>query len=332
MDAPDTNDIRRGEEAKHAQAQQVGPLLRAARVERGLSIEDVARQLRLSIKQVVALEEDEYDKVAGGTFLRGFVRNYAKLLQLDAAPLLQLLEQSVPPPPAQIVPSPIENIPFPSNQGRTKRNVIIGVGAVLALLLLVYEIYRGNEATVEKQPSVGAGTKVETEQTIATPETPARNGLSPAEPGTGALSEKDPVAEGEASSPVQHPTLTPSPSLTRQVPSSGAGSESAGAVSPALPNSESADTAVAPAPPSYAGIGIHLVFGGESWAEVKDGRGKLLLSKINLPGSEQVLRGAPPYSLTIGNAAQVKLVYNNKPVDLGPYINPYGGTARLSLE
>src|SRR5688500_7099400 len=179
MDAPDTNDIRHGEEAKKPQTPQMGELLRAARVERGLSIEDVARQLRLSIKQVVALEEDEYDKVVGGTFLRGFVRNYAKLLQLDAAPLLQLLEQSVPPPPAQIVPSPTDNIPFPSNQYRTKRNLIIGVGAVLALTLLVYEIYRGNEATVEKQPSVGAETKVETEQTA--PETPARSGDSPDE-------------------------------------------------------------------------------------------------------------------------------------------------------
>lgn len=330
MDAPDTNDIRHGEEAKKPQTRQMGELLRAARVERGLSIEDVARQLRLSIKQVVALEEDEYDKVVGGTFLRGFVRNYAKLLQLDAAPLLQLLEQSVPPPPAQIVPSPIENIPFPSNQDRTKRNLIIGVGAVLALTLLVYEIYRGNEATVEKQPSVGAETKVETEQTA--PETPARNGDSPDESGAGTLPEKGPVTEREASSPVEHPALTPSPSLTRQVPPSGASSEPESAVSPALPNSESANAAVAPAPPSYAGIGIHLVFGGESWAEVTDGRGKLLLSKINPRGSEQVLRGAPPYSLTIGNAAQVKLVYNNKPVDLGPYINPYGGTARLSLE
>jgi cytoskeleton protein RodZ len=44
-----------------------------------------------------------------------------------------------------------------------------------------------------------------------------------------------------------------------------------------------------------------------------------------------VLHGKPPFSLAIGNAAQVKLVYNNKPIDLAPHINAYGGTARLSL-
>lgn len=49
-------------------------------------------------------------------------------------------------------------------------------------------------------------------------------------------------------------------------------------------------------------------------------------------GTEHVLQGTPPFFLTIGNAAEVKLVYNNKPVDLAPYTNAYGGTARLSLE
>src|SRR5688500_1654245 len=124
MKAPDTDDINSEEDAKQAPAQealaqeapaqevpaqqtpvqQVGEVLRAARLEQGRSVQDVARQLRLSVRQIEALEENEYGKLAGGTFLRGFVRNYAKLLQLDEAPLLRLLEQSVPPPPAQILP------------------------------------------------------------------------------------------------------------------------------------------------------------------------------------------------------------------------------------
>ena len=77
---------------------------------------------------------------------------------------------------------------------------------------------------------------------------------------------------------------------------------------------------------------LHLVFGGESWTEVKDGRGKLLLSRVNPPGTEQFLHGQPPFSLAIGNAVAVELVYNGKPVDLSRYTNRYGGTARLSLE
>jgi cytoskeleton protein RodZ len=66
--------------------------------------------------------------------------------------------------------------------------------------------------------------------------------------------------------------------------------------------------------------------------QVKDGNGKLLLSKVNPPGSEQVLGGKPPYSLMIGNPGQVKLVYNNSPVDLSTFAKLPGGIAHLVLE
>jgi cytoskeleton protein RodZ len=66
--------------------------------------------------------------------------------------------------------------------------------------------------------------------------------------------------------------------------------------------------------------------------QVKDGNGKLLLSRVNPPGSEQVLRGKPPYSLMIGNPGQVKLVYNSKPVDLSIFAKLPGGMAHLVLE
>ena len=101
------------------------------------------------------------------------------------------------------------------------------------------------------------------------------------------------------------------------------------------PKVASAGPAPAAAVPEIAGEGgnvVRLSFEGESWVEIKDGRGKLLLSRINPRGTQQVLHGNPPFSLTIGNAAEVKLIYNNKPIDLARYTNLYGGTARLSLE
>ena len=172
MDSPDKDDISHGAEAAPAPAQKepgAGQSLRETRLERGLNIEDVARQLRLSVRQVTALEADDYDKLAGGTFVRGFVRNYAKLLQIDAAPLLRQLEQSLPPPTAQTISNPIEGIPFPSNQKSGRRNLIIVVGAVVALLLLIYEIYRDNEASIERQPTVQPEAGIEAEQAAVSP-------------------------------------------------------------------------------------------------------------------------------------------------------------------
>jgi len=77
---------------------------------------------------------------------------------------------------------------------------------------------------------------------------------------------------------------------------------------------------------------LRFVFTGESWVEVKDIQGNKILSRINPSNTEKIVYGIPPFSLIIGNAVDVKLFYNNKPVDLIPYTNKNGGVARLSLD
>jgi cytoskeleton protein RodZ len=337
MMGADDNNFGGIAEPKPAQTEPgPGKLLRAGRLERGLSIEDIARQLRLSVRQVTALEDDDYAKVASGTFLRGFVRNYAKLLQMDVAPLLQLLEQSVPPPPpTQTISYPIEGIPFPSNQDHGKRNLLIGIGIVVALLLLLYEIYRGSEANIEKAPSGNVQSRAEIGQTsdtllLAPPPTQitADRGEIVAPAGRPAASEPKPDFQPSAVPPVSSPVLPAAP----QTPVNPTGSRSADAPSREAPKTQSTNTAAVRELADEGPGVVRLIFEGESWVEATDGQGRLLLSRVNPRGTEQVLRGRAPFSLKIGNAAEVKLVYNSKPVDLTPHINVYGGTARLSLE
>jgi cytoskeleton protein RodZ len=328
-----------------------GQLLRAARLERGLSIDDVARQLRLSVRQVTALEEDDYSRLSSATFLRGFVRNYAKLLQMDAAPLLQRVQQSLPPPQTQTISYQIEGIPFPSHRNQGKRNLIIGGVIVLALLLLVYEIYRGNEVNLEKRQTdarVETGSRSETPDIAAlqlsSPPATTMNNVAEAEVPAADKADVPPAARAgvppakgdvpptrATEVPVTEKKLTTPPPTQQMVPQAII-PEPVNAPPPKLASAEPAQAAAAAEGVDGGENVMRLSFEGESWVEVKDSRGKLLLSRINARGTQQVLHGKPPFSLKIGNATEVKLVYNNKPVDLAPYINIYGGTARLSLE
>jgi cytoskeleton protein RodZ len=75
---------------------------------------------------------------------------------------------------------------------------------------------------------------------------------------------------------------------------------------------------------------IQLQFGSQSWVEIREEDGRMLMSQLHAPGSRSVVVGRPPLSLVIGNAADVRLVYNDKPVDLKPYINIE--VARLTLK
>src|SRR5712691_10660591 len=77
-------------------AKPVGKMLGAERERQGLSRLDVAQRLHMSAYQVEALETGDYGRLPRGTFLRGFVRNYAKLLGIPAESVLPLLDQGVP--------------------------------------------------------------------------------------------------------------------------------------------------------------------------------------------------------------------------------------------
>jgi cytoskeleton protein RodZ len=131
--------------------------------------------------------------------------------------------------------------------------------------------------------------------------------------GTGALPR---VQFGRAAAPQQPPT--PGPVETTAVPP-----EAPEAAAPA-----SAPQQTDAAPPREGRI--QLQFGSQSWVEIREEDGRTLMSQLHAPGSRSVVVGRPPLSLVIGNAADVRLVYNDKPVDLKPYINIE--VARLTLK
>jgi cytoskeleton protein RodZ len=105
---------------------------------------------------------------------------------------------------------------------------------------------------------------------------------------------------------------------------------------PAAPAAPSVGVAEAPAAQAQQPSGgaggegrIRLEFDRESWVEIRDRDGKTLMSQLNPAGSRRVVIGQAPLSLVIGSGAAVRLTYNDKPVDLKPYIQIE--VARLTL-
>ncbi|HUX64420.1 RodZ domain-containing protein [Sulfuricella sp.] len=278
-----------------------GEVLTEARERLGLSVAEVARQLRLAPRQVEALEADDPASLPGKTFLRGFLRNYAKLLQLDPEPLLALCQPE--PPQAQTIAVPTSRIefggkrrlmPFGDHSGKpwAKYAAIIGV-AVLVLSWGMVEL-------LQRQPS------------------PQDIPLKSAGEATMVLSL--PQAEAPVqTAPVTNQAAEPAPATT-----------TAPVAAPVAPATAEALIPSAPPVAEVGGRLLQFVFDGDSWVEVKDKNGKVIFYQLNPKGSQQSVRGNPPFSLVIGNAAHVRLTYNDKPVDLAPHIKV--DVARLTIE
>ena len=280
-----------------------GKVLAEARERLGLSVAEVARQLRLSPRQIEALEADDHASLPGKTFLRGFLRNYAKLLQLDPEPLLALCQTE--PPQAQSIAVPTSRIefggkrslmPFGEHSGKPwAKYAAIIIVAVLVLSWGMYELLQRQPST-QDVPVKSAG---ETSMVLSLPQ---------AEP---------PIPAAPVTTQAVEPVPAPVPATA----------PAAAPVAPAIAE------APVPSVPPMADVGgqrLQFVFDGDAWVEVKDKSGKVIFYQLNSKGSQQSVRGNPPFSLVIGNAAHVRLTYNDKPVDLVPHTKV--DVARLTIE
>src|SRR5260221_10256078 len=71
----------------------VGKILREARVEKLLSLDEVEKHTKIRKELLEALEADNFDKLPPSTFVQGFIKNYGKYLGLDAGKLLAVFRR-----------------------------------------------------------------------------------------------------------------------------------------------------------------------------------------------------------------------------------------------
>ena len=158
-------------ESELPQALPAGEQLAAARANRGLSITEIAQHLKLSPWQVEALEAGDHRRLPSPVFVRGFIRNYARLVKLDPAGLLEGADRE---PPAAALSrgalGPSAEIPYPIARRVNWYKYAILV-AVALIPLAVYEFYYLDTSEsgiktvqVESPPQVVADTS-----TTATP-------------------------------------------------------------------------------------------------------------------------------------------------------------------
>lgn len=190
-------------EAEAAVARQpMGSVLFAARQQQQLSIDDVSNRLRLSSRQIVALETDHFDDLPEPMITRGFIRNYARLLHLDAAPLLDAYQAQAPSEHFAIS-IDSANITIKNSRGPGWR-LYLALSLVIAILLGLWLYFTSYvPVRLAQQAAVAPAAEQSAAPAAAVYESSAA--LPPAEPAAAAsdtASADVPVATaGEATSP-----------------------------------------------------------------------------------------------------------------------------------
>jgi len=281
----------------------IGQVLRDAREAQGMTLEQAAARLRLMQRQIVAMEADEFEGLGQPVFARGFVRNYSRMLGLEPEALLARMEGA----PAE--PAVVSHLapPQPRSWLSSPWLILLLLGVLVAVMVpvaLYWWLNEGEDEPVsQEQPA---------EQVDPVPLPHAGPVAEPAE-AAAPVAETEPVPPAAPATPVA-PEM---PAVPAPVP-----------VSPAAP-AAGPGAAAAPASPALGGV-LKLEFGAEAWVEIKDASGRMLHRQLNPAGSSVSVRGQPPFDLVIGNAAQARMTYNGRPIDLTPFIGTT--VARFTLE
>jgi cytoskeleton protein RodZ len=127
MDTPEVVTNAGKETAPQQSLLNVGMALREARERLGMSVNDIADRIKFAPKQVEALEANDFAHLPRATFLRGFVRSYARVVQLDEAVLIAALP--VESAPQTVARPPVMNVAFPAMQSLRRSMPMVGRSA-----------------------------------------------------------------------------------------------------------------------------------------------------------------------------------------------------------
>ena len=329
--------------------------LAGVREARGWSKSEVAAKLGMMPRQIDAMENGRWQDLPGHAFVRAGLRAYGKVLQVDVAPLLATLADPGALP--ELRRSASLDSPLPrrgalgfGSGGSGSRIAWVLLGVVGVVVIALY-FARGTDPEV-REPVSMAGDEASLPS--------AANDVDGNAGGQAASADAAAVAaDGEADPAASVPVLS-ALSGAAESASAGAGASAPGHGSssteppsgpaPAVAGmtGESARTAEAtsgptPGPVAGAGAGdantgsaassqatLLFHFERESWVEVRDGDGQVLMRGLQSAGSRREVSGPKPWAMTIGNADFVRVEQDGNPVDLGPVTQK--GVARLRID
>jgi len=288
------------EERPEEESSTLGRALRVAREERELSIEQIAGELRVESRVLIALEEDDYEEFSAPVFTKGYIKLYGQRLGLDYGDLLASYYRNVD----------VRDVPVVARkpiQLRDEHQITrwIIAGAVLALLIFGFTVWYLSQA--DDPPLI---------------ESPASAvPVEPAVPEAVAVGVPDPVAA--APDPVAIP-LPEEPIEPEVVDLQEPEPEALVVVSAASgPASE-------PIPPPRPTVEVSISFEQDCWTEVTDARGERVFYGLGSAGATSRFDAVLPLSFFLGNAAGVRLLLNGRPYPI-PGDSRQGNLARFVI-
>ncbi len=271
-----------------------GARLRREREGRGMSQQQAAESLNLDPAILAHIESNDFAALGAPVFVKGHLRRYAGMLGLGEDEILGMYQRSKQhlDEPTLVPKSRLEMMPV---RGKPRWTWVVGgaISFLVASALLAY-LSENGLPWVGSSPEEGGTTAVTDDIAVTVPAVAADSPPSD--------------AAGAPASSAGGVEATAAPSGTAPFSSDGTVAAGAAAAATAAVAAAPADTA----PPQPGQVNLQLRFTADSWVEVFDGSGKAVLYDLGKAGSERLITGTAPLSVTLGDARGVAVKVNGR--------------------
>jgi cytoskeleton protein RodZ len=255
-----------------------GQRLCEARDAKGLSVADVAQALHMSTAYVKALEADDYERLPEAAFVKGYLRNYARLVGLPADDIANMFSQVMAEEAPSNAPERSDDLSASEKQQSWLLYAGVGVVALVAVLWIAFSPEAGDVS----KPSVGVSD--EREVAVEGLSADGGDGVDDAEP---TLSQVEPQLGDALASDV----------------AADSRAEAGAAVEEELKPLVDVVAATADI--------LKVTFTDDCWVKVSDASGATVFTGQKSAASKLVVQGQSPFRITLGNAAAVSSISVN---------------------
>ncbi len=296
----------------------IGETLRRERERRNLDLDQVSSELKISSRFLDAIEREQFDRLPGGVFAKSFVRQYARMLDLDEDEAAAEVQRTLAPPRLFVEDAPskadhstgpefLPRVDSISSQHAKSGSWLPALGLVVAVMLgcsLVYGLWqRERRPATADSASRGQAAKPQTApMPTAAAATPAPT------PDSGA--ESDTLAQ-----PVT-PTTPPQDAQMR--PATANAAEGGGATE---------TTAAVPALKPSGAVTVEITADEPVWILARTD-GKYAFSGTLEANETRTVEAGGIVLLRLGNAGGVTITVNGKPI---PVVGPKGQVRTVQL-
>ncbi|WP_226684774.1 RodZ domain-containing protein [Shewanella indica] len=282
------------------QEDTLGSLLKSAREQKGITVEDAATRLHLRPCIVTDIEADCFSNIDSSTYVRGYVKNYARILGVDKEAINNCLARQVP----KVTEPAMQSFSRKTSRQATDSRLMLVTYLIGFLLLALLVVWWLQKPSVVSDVDFSQPTAEEVQQAREFESRQAQ------------------IAETEL--PPETSTETPTAEVDKSlVEDNNTDEANSGVVNSDVDMTEQPVATEA----TQASVGIEL--DGDCWIKLTDANGKTLIDGLRSPGQTIRVQGKAPFKLVLGAPQTVSLTFNGQAVSLADF--PSGRVARLTL-